>query len=244
MQQSPNYIHFLNQWQFLGFEGFGQWPSRETFMDLYNKLNANPVDADLDDFSYSGDRCEMGKLLGEGPEGGKKFRKFVCSVNEITLVDEWVIIPVEDFINKLVNVLKMWFKLFPNTAIIAQRCCLRALVQPSFVEDSRKFLGDRIMKIGEPMKNTFRSMPFKVGFTFTSQRQIGGYNLLIDTTVNSWRDNKRVWIQVNGVYPMDKPINATNPKQTKRPFEDCRSFLEKEVLEFLKHFDNSGEKGN
>jgi len=239
MLRSPNYIHFRNQWQILGLDSARQWPDRKSFQKLMNQLNEAPIDADFDDFSYRPGRCEMGKLRGSPSEGGVAFSKLVCISNQITFVEEWAEITADEFKDKFVHILRAWFDLFPNTAIIAQKCCLRALVQPTRFADSRKFLGDRIMTIGAPMQQTFKGMPFKVGFTFTCLRESQGYNLYIDTTINSWRDNKTVWVQVEGTYPMEKPINATNPEKAKFPFEDSKSFLEGEVISFLDHYDKA-----
>jgi len=239
MLESPNYIHFRNQWQILGLDSPVQWPDRKSFLKLMNQLNETPIDADFDVFSYKPDRCEceMSKLRGSGPEGGQAFSKLVFTSNQITLVEEWAETTADEFKDRFVMILKAWFDLFPNTAIIAQKCCLRALVQPAKFDDSRSFLGDRIMNIGPPMQQTFKSMPFRVGFTFTCLRETRGYKLFIDTTVNSWRDNRTVWVQVEGTYPMEKPINATNPEIAKFPFEDSRGFLESEVLSFLNQYD-------
>jgi len=237
MLQSPNYIHFRTQWQILGLDSAGRWPEKKDFLQLMNKLNESPINADFDDFAYRLDHCEMGKLRGSVPEGGRAFRKLACSINQITLVEEWVETTADEFKDKFVKVLGAWFSVFSDTAIIAQKCCLRALVQPANFSDSRKFLGDRIMNIGLPMQKTFKGMPFKVGFTFTCLRESRGYKLFIDSTVNSWRDNKSVWVQVEGTYPMEKPINATNPEASKFPFEDCKSFMESEVISFLNKYD-------
>jgi hypothetical protein len=241
MLQSPNYIHFRNQWQILGFDSAGQWPDRKSFQELMNKLNEAPINLDFDDFSYRTARCEMGKLRGSPPEGGAAFSKLVFISNQITFVEEWAEITAEEFKEKFVKILNAWFNIFPNTAIISQKSCLRALLQPTTFADSRRFLGDHIMKIGAQMQKTFKSMPFKVGFTFTGLRETQGYNLYIDTTVNSWRDNKTVWVQVEGTYPMEKPINATNPDKAKIPFEDCKSFLETEVISFLNQYDKDSQ---
>lgn len=241
MFQSPNYIHFRNQWQILGLDSTGQWPDRKLFQNLMNKLNEAPIHADFDDFSYRPARCEMGKLRGNPPEGGAAFSKLACISNQITLAEEWAEITADEFKGKFVQILKAWFDVFPNTAIIAQKCCLRALVQPTKFGDSRKFLGDQIMNIGAPMQQTFKGMPFKIGFTFTCLRETQGYNLYIDTTVNSWRDNKTVWVQVEGTYPMEKPINATNPDKAQIPFEDCKSFLETQVISFLNQYDKDSQ---
>ena len=241
MLQSPNYIHFRNQWQLLGLEGFGRWPDKSVFKQLGEKLEQALANVDFDDFSYRVGSCEMGKLRGEGPDGGPAFKKLVIKPREITLVDEWTETTAEGFMGELVETLRCWFAVAPNTAIIAQRCCLRALVEPVVVRDSREFLGDKIMQVGKGMRETFKEMPFKVGFTFTSLRKTGDYQLYIDTTVNSWRDNKRVWVQVEGLYPMEKPVNAANPERTKVPFEDCKSFLENEVLSFLNQYDQRKE---
>lgn len=93
------------------------------------------------------------------------------------------------------------------------------------------------MTIGPQMQSAFKDMPFRVGFTFTCLRKIHDYTLFIDTTVNSWRDKKTVWVQVEGVYPMERPLNATNYDKAKFPFEDCKSFLEEEVIGFLNQYD-------
>jgi len=243
MLQSPNYIHFRNQWQILGLDSTRQWPDRKSFQKLMNQLNEAPIDADFDDFSYRPGRCEMGKLRGAPPEGGASFSKLVCLPNQITLVEEWAEITADEFKDKFVKIVRAWFDVFPNTAIIAEKCCLRALVQATNFGDSRRFLGDRIMTIGAPMQQTFKSMPFKIGFTFTCLRKTQDYNLYIDTTVNSWKDEKSVWVQVEGTYPMEKPINASNLQIAKFPFEDCKSFLESEVIGFLNQYDKSGQGG-
>ena len=237
MLQSPSYIHFRTQWQVLGLDAAGQWPDKKTFLDLLNQLNDLSTCGDFDDFVYRADRCEMAKLRGSPEQAGQAFTKLVCAPNQITLVEEWTESPADQFKQSLVDALNVWFRLFPNTVIIAQKCCLRALVEPATMPDSRGFLGDRVMKIGKQMEKTFERMPFKVGFTFTCLRQIEEYKLFIDATVNSWRDNKSVWVQVEGTYPMERPMNATNPEQAKRPFEDCQQFLEHEVLGFLRLFD-------
>jgi len=241
MRQSPNYIHFRNQWQILGLDSSGYWPERKLFQEFMNKLNEAPINADFDDFSYRPARCEMGKLRSGPTKGGGAFTKLVCLSNQITLVEEWAEITANEFTDKFVNILGVWFTLFPNTAIIAQKSCLRALVQPSNFSDSRTFIGDRIMKIGPPMQTTFKGMPFKVGFTFTCLRKTQNYNLFIDTTINSWKDNQTIWIQVEGTYPIEKPINASNTDTTKYPFEDCKSFLESEVICFLNLYDKSNQ---
>jgi len=206
-----------------------------------NRLNEPPIDSDFSDFSYKPGQCEMGKIRGNHPDGGQSFTKLVCRPNQITLVEEWTENTADDFNNKSVEILKQWFELFPNTAIIAQKCCLRALVQPAVVHDSRSFLGDQVMSIGPQMKSTFKGMPFRVGFTFTCQRKTQGYNLFIDTTVNSWMDNKTVWVQVEGVYPMEKPLNATNHEMSQFPFKDCKGFLEDEVINFLNQYDKKND---
>jgi hypothetical protein len=239
MLQSPNYIHFRNQWQVLGLDAVGQWPDKKAFLKLMDQLNEAPIDADFDDFSYKPEHsvCEMGKLRGSYSEGGQAFTKIACATNQITLVEEWTESTAEHFKDKFVEILKIWFRQFPHTAVIAQKCCLRALVQPTVVSDSRDFLGHCIMKIREPMQQTFKTMPFKVGFTFTCLREMQGYYLYVDTTVNSWRDNRRVWLQVEGSYPMREPMNASNPDKARFPFEDCQSLLESEVIGFLNQFD-------
>jgi hypothetical protein len=239
MLQSPNYIHLRNEWQILGLDAAGQWPDRTIFQKLMEKVNDLSVGTDFDDFSYKREtcRCEMGKLRSGSPDAGSAFSKLVCGLNQMTFVEEWAEDSADGFRDKSVKILSKWFETFPNTAIIAQKCCLRALVQPATVNDSRFFLGDRVMNIGESMKLSFKSMPFRVGFTFTCLRKTSGYGLYIDTTINSWRDNNRVWIQVEGTYPMEKPINATNIDSAKLPFNDCKGFLEEEVLGFIGKFD-------
>lgn len=245
MLQSPNYIHFRNEWQFLGLDT-AQWPDRKSFQNLMNKLNEPPVDADFGDFSYRTNRCEMGNVRGDSTEteGGQAFTKLVCAPNRITLVEEWTQSTADQFKDESVEVLKAWFELFPHTAIIVQRCCIRALVQPALVGDSRRFIGDRIMGVGESMNRTFKDMPFKVGFTFSCLRHSDGSQLVIDTTVNTWKDNKRVWVQVEGTQPMPKPMNAANPEAARGPFEDSQRFLEAEVINFLKQYDVKKDEGN
>ena len=241
MLQSPNYIHFRTQWQILGLDSAGQWPDREAFCEFWDMLNGPEVAAGFDDFTYRSDRCEMGRLRGNSADGGQAFTKLVCTMNQITLVEEWAETTADQFMEMSAEILKTWFGRFPNTAIIAQKCCLRALVQPTNVLDSRDFLGGSVMQIKDAMQQAFKTMPFKIGFTFTCLREIQGCQLFVDASVNSWRDNRRVWVQVEGTYPMKEPKNATNPEVAQFPFEDSRNLLEKEVLSFLNRYDKVGQ---
>ena len=237
MIQSPNYIHFRSQWRLLGPDSPGQAFDRKCFQDLMNALNEPPNPIDFDDFSYRPERCEMGKLRGTRQKSGAEFSKLIYSNDQLTLVEEWADITAEDFKEKFVKVLTKWFEFFPNTAIIAQNCCLRALLQPVSEHDSRHFLGNRVLNVEASIQKTFRDMPFRVGFTVTVLRPIDNYKIVIDTTVNSWRDTRSVWVQVNGSSPIAPPINATNPEIAKEPFEHCRNFLESEAICLLNEYD-------
>lgn len=240
MLQSPTYIHFRSQWQLLGPESPGQSFDKRCFQDLMRALNEPPEPIDFNDFSYMPDRgsCDMGKRKGTTPKGGGLgFTKLTYDNDQLTLVEEWADITADEFKEKFVKVLTNWFRFFPNTVIIAQNCCLRALVQPAIFSDSREFLGDQVLKIGEPIRNSFKTMPFKVGFTVTVLRPIQNYQLIINTSINSWRDNRSVWVQVNGSSPIAPPINASNPETANAPFEYCKDFLETEAICFLSEFD-------
>ena len=238
MIQSPNYIHFRSQWQILGPDSPGQFSDRSRFQELMNILNKEPIALDFDDFTYRSDRCEMGKLRGNRPEGGAAFTKLTYSDKNLTLVEEWADISAQEFKEKFVSVLTAWFQIFPNTAIIAQTCNLRALVQPVNFNDSRQFLGDNILQIGPHMRETFlHGMPFRVGFTFGCVHKLPDCQIFIDTAVNSWRDNRTVWVEVNGISPMSQPINATNTGKTEQAFEACKCFLEDDVIKLLSKFD-------
>jgi hypothetical protein len=200
---------------------------------------------DFDDFSYRADRCEMGKLRGSRPEGGTAFTKLTYSNKYLTLVEEWAEISAREFEEEFIGVLTAWFQTFPNTAIIAQTCTLRALVQPVNFKDSRDFLGDNILAIGTPMRDTFlHGMPFRIGFTFGCVHNLPDCQLFIDTTVNSWIDNRSVWLEVNGISPMAQPINATNTGKAQQSFEACKSFLEDDVMKLLIKFDVVGDNGS
>lgn len=240
MLQSPTYIHFRSQWQLLGPDSPGQSFDRKCFQNLMNALNEQPEPIDFDDFSYRPERCEMGKMRGTRPKsGGAEFTKLIYVNDQLTLVEEWADITANEFKEKFVKVLTYWFRFFPNTVIIAQNCCLRALIQPVNFKDSREFLGNRVLKIGDSIKSTFETKPFKVGFTVNilSPVQDQNYKLMIDTTINSWRDNRSIWVQVNGSSPIAPPVNATNPETAKIPFEHCKNFLETEAISFLNEFD-------
>jgi hypothetical protein len=239
MLQSPNYIHFRSQWQLLGPGAPGQTFEKKYFQDLMNALNQPPEAVEFDDFSYRPERCEMGKVRGGRPnqQGGTAFTKLVYMNDQLTFVEEWADITADEFKQRFVKVLTGWFRFFPGTAIIAQNCCLRALLQPVNYPDSRQFIGDHVLQIGQSIQKTFATMPFKVGFNVTVIRPFGNHQLVIDTSINSWRDNRSVWLQVTGSSPLAPPINAANPQSAAEPFEHCKSFLEAEAVGFLNEFD-------
>ena len=238
MNRSPTYIHFRSQWQVLGSDSPGQFFERKDFQNLLNLINEESAPADFDDFTYRNGRCEMGKLRGVNSQGGPAFSKLVYARDQLTVVEEWADISAEDFIHKFISILDIWFRCFPQTAIVAQNCCLRALIQPINFQDSRKFLGDNILQITDAMTDKFELMPFKIGFTGTWLRQLNSnQQIVIDATVNSWKDNRSVWLQVNGNSPMTPPINATNSGESGGPFLHCKHFLENELVDFLNEYD-------
>lgn len=243
MLQSPNYIHFRIQWQVLGPDSPGQCFDRQKFQSLMNSLNSGDHPIDFDDFSYRATRCEMAKVRETRPGGGTAFTKLVYANDLFTLTEEWAEISTDDFAKEFVRVLGGWFEVFPETLIVAQRCTLRALVQPSNYADSREFVGDRVLGFVRTMQPQLKKKAFKVGFNVTCTDKVTDHQLVIDAMVNSWRDNKTVWLQVQGGCPMAKPINAASETSVpERIFDSCRKFLEDDIVGFLNLFDQPDEK--
>jgi hypothetical protein len=64
--------------------------------------------------------------------------------------------------------------------------------------------------------------------------------LIIDATVNSWRDNRVVWTEVQGTAPLAAPLNAAHIEPAGSLFGSCRTFLEGELLALLTSYDIPG----
>lgn len=246
MKQSPTYIHLRSQFHILGPDSPGQHLERKDFHDLMAKLNGKPVYADFDDFSYTPISCEMGKKRGKNePGGGLSFSKLTYSDEQLTLVEEWASISASEFADKLIKVLGVWFAVFPMTVSITQKCCLRALTEVISRKDSREFIGNEVLKIGDALNHSFKVMPNKVGFSLSCLRREGIMPYEISANVQSWRDRKSVWIEVNGQKTMPQPLNPTNSDKGRELFNSCVDFLQDEVICFLATFDKraGGEEG-
>lgn len=246
MTKSPTYIHFRVQWQLLGPESPGQRFERQLFQDLLATLNADRRLGGYDDFSYRPDRCELAKVREtETPAGGvvEAFSKVLYENDRLTVVEEWAEMSTEEFARKLADILNAWFKHFPQTLAVIQRCWLRALVSPSHCADSRQFIGDLVLRLGEHLKRTFDQMPHQVGFTVGCQRSWDNQPVFLDTKVYSWRDNRSVWVEVGGMSPLAPPINATAVDRAQMLFAKCKDFLEGEVIKLLHRFDTGSSGG-
>ena len=244
MIQSPTYIHFRVQWQMIGPDSPGQRYERKEFQKLFNKLNGPSIDADFNDFSYKPNVCEMSKLREATHHEGQSFSKLAYSNGRLTIVEEWAELTADEFEDKSIKILQAWFEIFPQSIAVYQDCVIRALIEPVHYKDSRVFLGDHVSGLGPAMQSSFRQMPFKIGFNASVERPIDEESkIFIDTLVNSWRDNRNVWVEVNGKTMLPKPINATSHHKAKYPFKTCRDFLEKEVVDLLRQFDKD-KKGD
>ncbi len=237
MLKSPTYIHFRVQWQLLGPESPGQRFERQRFQDFLATLNADPLCGDFDDFSYRADRCELAKVRESRSAGVQAFTKITYANDQLTVVDEWADAGATEFSDRLVGILRSWFKHFPNTMSVMQRCWLRALLQPMHYRDSRVFIGDRVLNLGRHFAGTFVQMPHQVGLAVGCLRPWDQQQVIIDTKVNSWRDNISVWIEVAGTSALAPPINTTNPERAQVPFTMCKEFLENEVIGLIERFD-------
>ncbi len=186
-------------------------------------------------------RCEMANAR-RLPDGMDAFSKLVYNNDKLAYIEEWAEITPDDFEKNCNKLLEAWFNLFPQTAIIAQSSCIRALVQPNKSKDSRQFLGDKILHVGKSINSTFKNMPFKIGFAFACERKQTEspppIPIIFDTSINSWADNKRVWIQVSSNSPLLPPVNAATSDRGAKPIVDIKQFLEEEVLNLLTQYDN------
>lgn len=240
MRQTPTYIHFRVAWQLLSPEGPSPRFEREPFQKFMQKLNDSGI-GDYDDFSYRPERCELAKVRGSHPMGGEGFSKVVYAAGQLTVVEEWAAISSDEFKKKFAGILRIWFEHFPRTVAVIEHCWLRALIQPTHATDSRQFVGDRVLNLGPRLHETFSKMPHQIGFTVSCERDCeGGSKLLIETKVNSWRDNRSVWVEVSGSAPMRVPVNAVNPAAAEQPVTVCMSFLEREVVGLLQACDTEG----
>jgi hypothetical protein len=237
MRNTLRYIHFRVSWQLFSPDGPSPRLERGPFQGFMQKLNADPTIGDYDDLSYRPGRCELAKVRESHLMGGEAFSKVVYAAGQLSVVEEWADIDADEFRKKFVGILGIWFECFPQTVAVGEQCCLRALVQPKHVPDSRQFVGDSVLQLGSRLHETFSRMPHQVGFTVSCTRELGGGNLLIDTKVNSWRDGRSVWVEVAGNTPMRAPINATNAAVAEQPVTVCRNFLENEVIRLLEGYD-------
>ncbi|MCP4711645.1 MAG: hypothetical protein GY869_23755 [Planctomycetes bacterium] len=245
MQHSPNYVHYRCQWQIIGPDSPGQYFPRDVFLKLMDTLNKAPVSADFDDFSYRENSCEMGKIRTGETRGKTGFSKLIFKDDQLTLTEEWAVITANEFEKKFLDILKSWFDYFPQTLVIIQRCWIRALLQPVNTVDSRAFLGDKVLRIGERMGEEFKEMPFGVGFNFGCNRGNKDIPLTIETKVSSWQNTPSVWAEIKGSQHMPKPINATSYDEAAKPFQECLKFFEKELIPLLNRFDTpEDEKKN
>lgn len=239
MKSSPNYIHFRVQWQVLGPESPGQRFERKEFQRFFEKLNANERFGGYDDFLYRPDKCELVKARGTVPQGGQAFSKVVYGNDALSVVEEFAEYSTQEFAQHLKIVLDAWFGCFPQTVIVLQNSCLRALITPLNHDNSLSFLGDDVLKLRSVFQSKLDQMPQKVGFTFACQRKYGSVPLTLEAKVNSWRDRRSVWIEVNGAAPMAQPLNAANHDQAEALFGKCRQFMEEEVVPLLDDYDKA-----
>jgi hypothetical protein len=238
MIQSPTYIHFRTQWHLLGPDSPGLRIERDKFREFWQELNQDPLTKDYDDFSYRPERCELAKVREQLPDRGVPFSKIVFANDGLTVVEEWAEISAKEFGKKFTAILKAWFQHFPETLAAIQKCWVRSLVQPMNHGDSREFIGNHVLGLGEDLKQNFSEMPFRVGFMVGCVRKTGNGDLVIETKVNSWRDNSQVWVEVAGTLALPRPINTTNPDDGQLAFTKCADFLDREVMGLLRVYDS------
>lgn len=242
MPHSPVYVHFRSQWQLLTSQGLELRLDRDVLSELWTKLNSKLPDGGYDKFDFAGNRCEMVTPRGETQGRGPSFSKLICAGNEVAIVEEWSQCSSPEFLDKCKDVMKIWFDCFPATLAVVQRVWVRALVEPVTEQDSREFIGNRMLKLTDTMQETFKEMPHQVGFTIGLVRKFPKFQLHLDIKVQSWRDNRSIWIEVMGAAPLNPPINATKPEACGAVIEKVIEALESEVMGLIHKYDQEEEE--
>lgn len=244
MNPSPRYIHYRVQWQVLGPDSPGQRFDREKFQKFFEQLNSNRDFGGYDDFSYRADRCELVKSRGSAQTGGPAFSKVVYTPDSLTVVEEWTDHSTEEFAQKLKIVLDAWFGCFGETLALVQSSIVRALFEPRQVNDSRVFLGGRVLGLQPAFDSKLHGPVQKVGLTLGCERRFGEVPMTVECVATSWRDNRSVWMEVKAVTPLEKPLNAASHERAEAIFGRCVAFLTDELLPLLLYYDQKQEGAN
>lgn len=242
LKSSPVYIHFRVQWHVLGPDSPGQRFEREKAQEFFSKLNTGPAVGGYDDFSYRPDRFELAKTRGSDPRGGERFGKVLYANDVLSLVEEYTEDSAQDFSQRLKVILDAWFAVFPETIVVIQRCCIRALATSSSQQDSRDFLGERVLKLQPSLDSKLGGKPLKVGFHLACQGQKSSSPMTLEAKVSSWRDSRSVWMEITSMAPLQQPLTAASPDLAEVLFANTNEFLLDNIIPLLAEYDTKEDE--
>ncbi len=231
MLSEPDYINLYCMVQFPPTK-FGKDVGRQIYIKLCEEENCEYEHQEVG---------ESQLLLATRRKGELEKAETVSTVRltgrQLEINEEFPDIPKEDFGPKVEAICSKCFELARIPLGFFQKVRVRALAQPSSVKDSRVFVGDSMLQLSQ--REFFRLLtrkPSLVGMRMTFP-PLNEQSDFVDVRIDSWRDNRRVWIQVESQRPLNPPVAASNTDVLSRNVNAVYGFLEEQLTPALNAFD-------
>lgn len=236
MHKEVTTIHFSTNLIYLPIE-IGSY--KEAIREIYHEL-AKEDNCDYDNISLQG-------FPNFPPQFNTKRGKTVslCEFKKdrIVIREEWAEITLDEFSHKILQILTRAFRLLDIKFLVMQVCTIRCLFTSSPSVDARGFLAEKVCSL----KAKEHIIPY-----FQRQAQLFGIRLSFppnkdkinsfDAKIESFnQDFSKIFVEINGTFPLVKPITATNIEVAKTNMKETYDFCERNIGDFLDQFDKKGE---
>jgi len=231
MLSEPDYIHLYCMIQFPPTR-FGKEDGRQIYMALCEEPGCEYEHQEVSDSGLMLARRRKGEL-----EGVQSLSTVRLTGQTLEIQEEFPDVPKEEFGGKIEAICRKCFEGARIPLGFFQRVRVRVLVQPSSVSDSRQFVAERVLGLSQ--REFFRSLarePSLVGMRLSFPPTSPGGDVL-DVRVDSWRDKRRVWIQVESQRPLNPPVTAGNTQVLSENVKGVYTFLEGQLIPTLSALD-------
>ncbi len=155
--------------------------------------------------------------------------------DRIVLREEFRATTVEDFAARLVNVLGTCYRTLEIPQSIAQLFCIRTLINPLQVNDSRRFVAERLVAGLDPGESGFDRPLHSAGVRMTFQRTEKS-PLALTVRVEPWLQEPRsLWLEVVG--QTAGVVEADNLPQLGNYLYSTYRFLTGPLCDWIARFD-------
>lgn len=210
--------------------------NKDSIKNIYHELSSVKV-CNYDNISFDGFPTSPPRLT---KKRDSTVSSCLFSRDHILIEEDWADITLENFSEKIKEILNKAFQLLNLTFLVIQVCTVRCLFTPGCSTDARVFLAEKACGLEGGKISPYFKRPaqmFGMRLLFPPLKDIP-YSF--DIRIESFnRDPRQIFVETKGTFPLIHPITPTNVEVAGVNMTTTYGLCTNEIKNFLDQFDTS-----